>query len=325
MIKNIGIIGSGKAANNFCRNISVNKNFHLFSVFSRNIKHAEVFSKKFNATCYFDNLEDFLSQKNLDIIYIALPTSLHFQYAKKCLEAKKNTIVEKPLCSNIDEANILFAIAELYGVRLVEAIWTIYLPKIKNFMNFITHDVSNIKNVKSSICLPNTDLDNEIFTNKKAGGCLLDLGVYPLHLMSYIDENFKEIKVHDIEKNQHDIETSIKFEITYESFKFICLVSILSKKDDSYFYIKHFDSHSKIFHPIFNPPFLFNNKKKLKHDLNFYINKILGKFKNKLMKRNPLHYQLEVFTYNDNQYEVAKNRTLLVLTIIDKLKKIYEY
>ena len=86
MIKNIGIIGSGKAANNFCRNISVNKNFHLFSVFSRNIKHAEVFSKKFNATCYFDNLEDFLSQKNLDIIYIALPTSLHFQYAKKCLE-----------------------------------------------------------------------------------------------------------------------------------------------------------------------------------------------------------------------------------------------
>ena len=38
----------------------------------------------------FDNYEDLLNCNDVDIVYIALPNSLHHEWINKCIENKKN-------------------------------------------------------------------------------------------------------------------------------------------------------------------------------------------------------------------------------------------
>jgi predicted dehydrogenase len=47
-----------------------------------------------------------------DAVTIAAPTKYHYEIAKYCLEAKKHVLVEKPITTNLAEAEELFKIAE---------------------------------------------------------------------------------------------------------------------------------------------------------------------------------------------------------------------
>ncbi len=47
-----------------------------------------------------------------DFSVIAAPATLHFEYAKKCLELGLHTFVEKPIALNFEDANALIALAK---------------------------------------------------------------------------------------------------------------------------------------------------------------------------------------------------------------------
>ncbi len=54
----------------------------------------------------------------VDAVIIAVPTELHYQIAKDCLENGKHILVEKPLTKKIDEAEKLFTIAKKNNIAL---------------------------------------------------------------------------------------------------------------------------------------------------------------------------------------------------------------
>lgn len=47
----------------------------------------------------------------VDVVVINTPTKFHYQYAKDALNAGKNVIVEKPICTSVDELNELYDLA----------------------------------------------------------------------------------------------------------------------------------------------------------------------------------------------------------------------
>ena len=64
---------------------------------SKNIQNIEKFQRKFNLDnnyCY-NNYEEILTNKNIDIIYIALPHKFHFEWIMKCIDYNKNILTEK--------------------------------------------------------------------------------------------------------------------------------------------------------------------------------------------------------------------------------------
>lgn len=64
-------------------------------------------------TCnYSELLED------VDAVTIAAPTKYHYKIAKECLEAGKHVLVEKPITTDLSQAEELFAIAEKNNVIL---------------------------------------------------------------------------------------------------------------------------------------------------------------------------------------------------------------
>ena len=51
----------------------------------------------------FNNYETLLKNKEIDIVYIALPTSFHKEWIIKCLDSEKKVLVEKPATMNEEE------------------------------------------------------------------------------------------------------------------------------------------------------------------------------------------------------------------------------
>jgi len=64
----------------------------------------------------FENYRELFGK--VDIVSIAVPTSMHFEVAKDFLEAGVHVLVEKPIAPTIEEAQEMFKIAEANNVAL---------------------------------------------------------------------------------------------------------------------------------------------------------------------------------------------------------------
>ena len=79
---NWGIIGLGNIANKFADAFSIVDNANLKGIASLNNNKLLNFKKKFRIDdefC-FDKYEDLISSSSVEIVYIALPNSLHAKY-----------------------------------------------------------------------------------------------------------------------------------------------------------------------------------------------------------------------------------------------------
>ena len=69
---------------------------------------AEEWSAKYNIpkkNIYnYANFNDIASNKDIDIVYVVLPNSMHAEYTIRALEAGKHVICEKPMAMNAEEA-----------------------------------------------------------------------------------------------------------------------------------------------------------------------------------------------------------------------------
>ena len=183
---NIGIIGSGFIVDVFCKNAKSKKDFNLYAIWGRHeekIKKFDCFEK------YYIDINEFYDDKKIDVVYIALPNALHYEYALNALKAGKHVLLEKPFCVTTKQAKTLIEYAKKHNLFLYETIMTLHSPnylKIKKYIDSIG-DIKMIDinfsqysrrydKFKSGTTLP-------AFDYKLAGGALMDLGVYSIHFV----------------------------------------------------------------------------------------------------------------------------------------------
>ena len=85
---NWGIIGLGNIANSFSEGFSNINNSNLLGIASLNPEKLEKFKKKFNIKkeFTFNNYEELLNCKEIDIVYITLPNVFHYDLIIKCID-----------------------------------------------------------------------------------------------------------------------------------------------------------------------------------------------------------------------------------------------
>ena len=94
---NWGIIGLGAVAFKFAEGFKFLDKAKLLGIASKDSNKLNKFQEKFeieNNYC-FNNYENLLENSNIDIIYIALPTSFHHEWISKCLEKGKKSFSRK--------------------------------------------------------------------------------------------------------------------------------------------------------------------------------------------------------------------------------------
>lgn len=117
-IMKIGYIGNGKSANRYHIPYVLPRHdkMKVEMIYARHISHDKW--KAVPGAVYTNRLEELLNNKELDVIVVNTPSSYHYTYAKKVLEAGKHCVVEKPFTHTAVEAAELFALAKEKGLVL---------------------------------------------------------------------------------------------------------------------------------------------------------------------------------------------------------------
>ena len=212
---NWGIIGLGSIAQKFSEAFAEANNSKLLAVASRNYQKLDNFKKKFNIEekFLFKNYEDLINCKDVDIIYIALPNSLHHSWIIKSIKNNKNVLVEKPATLNFEEAKNIKQSLSNKDLFFGEAFMYRHHPQIAHVLNMIhNNEIGNLTSMESSFGINILTKKKFLFFEKKkkknkkdrkfnkklGGGCTLDLGCYPTSFSLLIGSLFNKTNKNSI-------------------------------------------------------------------------------------------------------------------------------
>lgn len=196
------------------------------AIFGRDRTKAQPLAKEYEIPKVFDDYAAFL-QAEIDTVYIALPNSLHFAFARQALEAGKHVILEKPITSTFAQFQALRSLAKQQNKLLIEAVTVHYLPAYRQLRQEIAK-LGEIKIVSLNYSQYSSRYDRfkagdiaPAFDPNQAGGALMDLNVYNLHFaVGLFGKPNGCTYAANIERN---IDTSGILTLNYPHFQAVCI------------------------------------------------------------------------------------------------------
>lgn len=184
---NIGILGASRIARKFAADAKHVEEAKLYAVAARNLDSAEAFAQEFDMPWSYGSYEALVNDENVDIIYISTPNSRHKEHVILCLKAGKAVICEKPFALNEQEVEEMIQTAKSANVFLMEAMWTRYLPSITTAKQWVDEGrIGPIKIFQGDFGFKSEGQEDIRFQRELGGGALLDVGIYPISLASFI-------------------------------------------------------------------------------------------------------------------------------------------
>ncbi len=183
-----GILGPGKIAHKFAEGLRHVTNSELFAIGSRDYRKAQEFANQYNAKRVYGSYLELVNDPDVDIIYIATPHNLHFENTMFCLENGKSVLCEKPFAVNEKEVRQMIEKAREKNLFLMEALWSRFLPHIIKAKEFIDNGaIGELKFMKGDFGFNSPfDPNSRIFKRELIGGSLMDVGIYPVFLSTYL-------------------------------------------------------------------------------------------------------------------------------------------
>ena len=224
----LGIVGSGMIVQEFLPSLVQLEGLEIMGMqgTKKSIGKVEEICVKYGIPRFTDDFNK-LCEFGIDTVYIAVPNFLHFEYCKKALEKGLNVIVEKPMITNYRQAKELSDLAKEKKLFLFEAITTLYFENYKKIKDWIGK-IGDVKLVQSQYSQYSSRYDAfkrgevlPVFDPEKAGGALMDLGLYNLHYVLGLFGKPENVKYYaNIERN---IDTSGILMIEYKNFNAMCV------------------------------------------------------------------------------------------------------
>lgn len=181
---NIAIVGLGNIAPRVAQGVSFTKDACLYAVASTSKEKALDFKEKYNAQVAYDNYEDVYKDTNIDLVYLCTPNHLHYDQIISCFNYNKHVICEKPMVATTQEVKELFEIARSKNLFLMEAQKTVFTNLHSEIQKIINNnEIGEVISIRADYCYnleyQSFKEDHWVF-NEKSGGCLKDVGVYPI-------------------------------------------------------------------------------------------------------------------------------------------------
>ncbi len=175
-----GILGLGVIGDRFARVVNTVEGTSLAAVAARDVARAAQFAARHGGARAYGNYRELAQDPDVDAVYIALTHNFHAEATRLCLENGKAVLCEKPFVLRGDEARELVAMAGGKGLALMEAMWTRFLPAVRQARAWVRDGrIGKVKLVQTDFCfcVP-YDPESRLFNPALAGGALYDVGVY---------------------------------------------------------------------------------------------------------------------------------------------------
>lgn len=184
----LGTIGSGVIVHSILDNVRITEGIRLVAVYSRSQEKGDLLAAEYGAGKVYTDMDAFLTDPDVNFVYIATPNLLHYEQAKRALLAGKNVILEKPFTTRLEHARELVQLAKEKQLFLIEAVPTAFLPNF-HLLKKQLPKLGRIKLVMSNYSQYSSRYDQvlagevpNIFNPLYAGGCLMDINFYNVYL-----------------------------------------------------------------------------------------------------------------------------------------------
>lgn len=174
----VAVIGGGNMGKNHLRNYFLLPEAELVGLADVNPDTKKLADEY--KTNFFTSYKEMLDELNPDAVSIVVPTPFHAEIATEVIERGINCLLEKPIASNVDEADKLIDLAKKHDVVFTVGHIEHYNPLVVTLKRIL--DKGAIGNITSIVC-------------KRVGGfpavepktdVIIDLAVHDIGIISYL-------------------------------------------------------------------------------------------------------------------------------------------
>ncbi|MEV8268520.1 Gfo/Idh/MocA family oxidoreductase [Microbacterium sp. NPDC076911] len=187
----LAVVGAGKIVEEFLPHASAVEGLALAAIYGRPARrqHLEQLQAQFGIERVYVDYDEMLDDPQIDTVWIAVPNSLHMEFARRALLADKHVICEKPFVLSESDLAELRRIATAKGVILVEAISTLDLANYRWIQEHID-DLGDLRLIQCDYSQYSSRFEAfqagnvlPAFDPAKGGGALMDIGIYTIHFV----------------------------------------------------------------------------------------------------------------------------------------------
>jgi len=203
----VAVVGIGNMGRYHINNYSEMNNVELVAICD---KDKSKLSKYSDSIEKYDNIDDLICNKDIDLISLVTPTSTHYSLGKKIIKNQINLLVEKPISDNLDNAKELIKLAKINNVILAVGHIERYNPAVLKLKELIEKGVlGNITSISTKRVGNMPSQINDV-------NVISDLGVHDLDLVRYLASS----EVKDISANAGNGKLSDRFDYADIFIKF---------------------------------------------------------------------------------------------------------
>jgi dTDP-3,4-didehydro-2,6-dideoxy-alpha-D-glucose 3-reductase len=156
------------------------------AIYSRTLSRAKAWAERFGVERAVERFSDLIVTDDVDIIYIGLPSQLHYEAAMDAVRGGKHCLIEKPMCLRLSEVSALHALARDKGCMVREGLMAQYHPW-QTYIRRLVEDCTfgGLQETKTTISFPLTD-DRKARRAESGGGIAHDTLPYWLQLLQLL-------------------------------------------------------------------------------------------------------------------------------------------
>lgn len=187
----LAVIGTGMIVHEAFVGLQQVPDIEVVALFCRqqSMATARRLAEEYDVARIYTDYDELLAQQDIDFVYIGLINSVHYEYSRKALLARKNVIIEKPVCLNEMQTADLVAIAREQHLYMFEAVTFLHAPFYSQMKELLLA-LGAVKMVQCNYSKYSSRYDRylahditPVFDPLCGGGALYDLNIYNLHFV----------------------------------------------------------------------------------------------------------------------------------------------
>ena len=181
----LGVLGAARISPNaVLKPALADPEVEVTAIASRDPGRAREVADAFRIGRVHASYEDLIADPEVDAVYNPLPNGLHGRWSAAALESGKHVLCEKPFAANADEAAAVAAVADRTGLVAMEAFHYRYHPFLTRAQEILASGrIGQVRRIEAYFRARLRRASDIRWDLALAGGALMDLGSYPVHLV----------------------------------------------------------------------------------------------------------------------------------------------
>lgn len=226
----IALVGLGQySTHQLAPALEQTKNVYLAGIVTGTPSKKKAWQKRYNLpeeNCYtYDNFDEIVNNKDIDIVYVVLPNSMHAEFTIRAAKAKKHVICEKPMATTVADAKKMLEACRANNVLLAIGYRLHYEPFHQHVMDLGQNKkFGKVESLAAANGTDNTEQSVDMWRldrERAGGGSLMDMGIYCIQGICYsVGKQPVAVSASYIPNEHptvfHDIEQGIRWKMYFD-------------------------------------------------------------------------------------------------------------